>query len=127
MANFSKLLLSASTGGRNIPINITGFNQLTTGNLLHSGVFATTSFDEIYLYASNQNLTDSILFIQWVGNNIPLVSGDNFMTVVPAQNGRVLVCDGKLANSGTQIFGLVSGANPNSGGLYIDGYVNRIV
>ena len=126
MANFSKQFLSASVNGRGISLGLlTGSNPLVTGTILHTTPAGTTSTDEIFLYAVNNSISDCILITQWGGN--PLTSGDAFFTQVPAQNGRVLVADGRILNNGLIVYGLISGVSPlSASGVCVDGFVNRL-
>lgn len=117
MPNFSKILLSQSINGRSIPVTVTGFVPLATGNLLHSGVAGTVGLDEIWLYANNNySGTNVIVTVQW-GN-----SGDYFSTQVPFNNGRILLADGRLINNALNIYAVASFTGCN-----IDGFVNRII
>ena len=126
MATFSKQFLSASVNGRGIPLGlITGSNPLVTGSILHATPAGTASTDEIFLYAVNNSVSDCILITQFGGN--PLTSGDAFFTQIPAQNGRVLITDGRILNNGLIVYGLVSGSSPlGASGVCVDGYANRI-
>ena len=49
MATFSRVLLSGGTSGAPIPVAATA----TPGTLVHTAVAGATSFDEVYLWASN--------------------------------------------------------------------------
>ena len=117
---FSKLLLNGSVSGKQISVPVTG--AFPTGNfsgiLVHSGAGSPTSLDEVYIYAAN-NLSgiDSTILLTWGG----LQSGDYMFFPVPAQNGRVLLTDGKLISSGLSIT-----AWSNQSGTILDGFVNRI-
>lgn len=115
MAIFSKLLLSASINGKQI--SITGNNEATS-TPIHTGVAGSSSLDEVYIYASNNNTGDSTFTLAWGG----ISSQDLVIFSLPSKMGRILLADGKLINNSLVINGW-----SNVTGVNIDGYINRIV
>ena len=115
MATYSKLLLSGSISGQPIPINAI---SSSTANPLHTSVVGSSSFDEIYIYATNTSAFSTTLTICWGGtgsfNQLPIGVG--------ASSGRVCICDGMLLNGGLTVYAYAS----VSGSILIDGFVNRI-
>jgi hypothetical protein len=115
MATYSKLLLSGSISGQPIPINAI---SSSTANPLHTSIVGSSSFDEIYIYATNTSVFSIPLTICWGGtgslNQLPITIG--------ALLGRVCICDGMLLNGGLTAYAYAS----VSGSILIDGFVNRI-
>lgn len=123
MANFSKQFLSQSVNGASIPITLTGILPSISGTLVHTAVAGTASMDEIYLYFSNSAISDGIVITTFGA----VTTGNSFYTVVPAQGGRVLSCDGRLLQNSLPVSCLASGANSiASSGISVDGFINRL-
>lgn len=112
---FSKLLLSGSAYGQPIPINTTASSVATP---IHTAVESSASFDEIYVYASNFALSNTLLTICWgdTGSNNQVIS------TIPSQTGRSLICDGMLLNNGLTVYAFAS----TTASILIDGFINRI-
>ncbi len=113
---YTKVLLSGSTQGKQI--KVTGTN-IAGADTIHTAVAGVASLDEIWLYAYNHNTTAILLTILWGGTGDP----DNKIAVsVPAQSGRILVCDGMLLQNSLVVKAYAGSANL----VMIDGFVNRI-
>lgn len=120
MATFSKILLSNSVSGRQIPVQYTGVfpSGGITGSLIHQAGGTSTSLDEIYIYAQNaRSGVDATILLMW-GNT---QSGDMMFAPVPSQNGRVLLTDGKILMSGLSVT-----AFSNLSGVSCDGFAHRL-
>lgn len=115
MANYSKVLLSASTNGKQIAI--TG-NGTATANTIHTAIAGTAALDEVFVYVHNPAVSDTNFTIQWGGS----APEDSVITSVTGKAGRLLVVDGKLLQNGLVISGYTA-----AGTVYVDGFVNRIV
>ena len=117
MATYTRLLLSGSTNGRQIPVAATA----TAGTLIHTAVTGTTSFDEIYLWVSNVTATERTLVIEWGGVTNP---GDHLVSAlpIPANCPRFNICTGEVLNNGLIVRAFASVTNA----LNMGGYVNRI-
>jgi hypothetical protein len=119
MATFTKLHLSGSTGGRPIKVAQTA----TAGTLIHATVDASTTLDEIWLYANNTDTTDRKLTIEYGGVTSP---DDLIEITIPAESGLVLIVPGLiLSGTGTEprnVRAFAATANV----INITGYVNRI-
>ena len=113
----TKNLLSGSTNGKQIIISATTSGSATQ---IHTGVSGTTSFDEVYLYATNTTTSSAIVNILWGGTVEP---NDLCRLAIPNQSGRVLIADGKLINNGL----VISAYAPTASIITVDGFVNRIV
>ena len=115
MATYTKKLLSGSTNGLQIKVA----QNASPGTTIHVAVAGTASLDEIWLWAYNDGPNTQLLTIQWGGTTSP----DNNMSVtVPAQAGRLLICDGILLQNGLTVRAFASAVNQ----VMIDGYVNNI-
>ncbi len=113
---FSKGILSESVDGRQILVSATG----STGTTLHSAIAGTgfNNLDEIYIYAANNDSTDTDLTIQWGGTG----PAHSSTLSVPALSGFVLVVPGFVLQNG----GVISAYASTSDKIVVNGYVNRI-
>lgn len=117
MAVYSRLLLSGSTNGREIPVAAVA----TPGTLIHTAVAGTTSFDEIYAWASNVTAASATLTVEWGGVLDP---GDHMVKAytIPANSPPIPIATGQVLNNG-----LVMRAFSGTGSaINIGGFVNRI-
>jgi hypothetical protein len=117
MATYSRILLSGSTNGRPIPVAATA----TPGTLLHTSVAGTTSFDELYLWASNVTGAAATLTIEWGGVTDP---GDHLTKSVsiPANSPPIPIATGQVLNN-SLVCRAFSGT---ASAINVVGYVNRI-
>lgn len=117
MATFSRVLLSGSTSGAPIPVAATA----TPGTLLHTAVTGATSFDEVYLWASNVTNATATLTIEWGGVADP---GSHITKAldIPAKSGPTLIVAGESINGGLAIRAFSGTASA----INITGHVNRI-
>lgn len=94
MATFSRLLLSGSTNGREIPVAATA----TPGTAIHTAVSGTTSFDEVYLWASNVTGAAATLTVEWGGVTDP---GDHACKSlsIPANSPPIPIMTGQVLNT----------------------------
>ena len=112
MATYTKVLLSASTDGRPIPIAAT----VSPGTLIHTA--HATAIDEIYLFAANWSGTDIEVIVEFGGTADP---GDKHKTILPAGAGLVTIgIGGPLTNS------LLVRAYASTGIWNVVDWVNRI-
>lgn len=117
MATYSRVLLSGSTNGRAIPVAATA----TAGTLIHTAIAGTSSFDEIYVWASNVTGSAATLTLEWGGVTDP---GDHMVKAVsiPANSPPVAIATGQVLNNS-----LVLRAFSGTGSaINLTGYVNRI-
>jgi hypothetical protein len=117
MSTFSRVLLSGSTNGRNIPVAATA----TPGTLLHTAIAGTTSFDEIYLWAANVTGSAATLTIEWGGVLDP---GDHMVKAysIDANSAPIPIATGICLNNGL----VVRAFSGTASAINITGYVNRI-
>ncbi len=118
MSTYSRLLLSGSTSGRNIPVAATA----TPGTLIHTAVAGAAAFDELYLWCANVTNAPATLTLEWGGVTDP---GDHMVKsyTIPANSGPYPIAVGQVLNGGLvcRAFSSVASA------LNISGYVNRIL
>jgi hypothetical protein len=119
MATYTKINLSASTGGMPVKVVATA----TAGTTIHTTGTSASVFDEVWLYANNTDTTDRKLTIEYGGTTSP----DNLIEItIPAEAGLVLVIPGLLL-AGTGSAGRVVRAFAATANVInITGYVNRI-
>ena len=117
MATYSRILLSGSTNGREIPVATTS----TPGTLIHTAVAGAASFDEVYLWASNVTGSAATLTLEWGGVTDP---GDHMVKSVsiPANSPPIPIATGQVLNNSLVLRAFSGTANA----INLVGYVNRI-
>jgi len=117
MASYSRVLLSGSTSGRNIPVAATA----TAGTLIHTAVSGSSAFDEVYLWAANVTASPATLTIEWGGVTDP---GDHMVKAfsIPANSPPIPVATGQVLNGGL----VVRAFSGTASAINISGFVNRI-
>ena len=118
MATISKLALSGSTDGR--PIEVAANSG--SGTTIHTGPAVAADFDEIWLWACNNNTSVEVLTLQWGGTT----DSDDFLRTAIHPNETVLVAPGWVikGNAGTAL--IVKAISTTANKVSIVGYVNRI-
>lgn len=119
MPTFSKNTLSHSTNGKSIVLAL----STVPGTLLHTTGTSNSITDEVWLYASNCSMYDSILTLYWGSS----ASNDKLMQLnVPAYAGPVITVPGLIltgdGSNGTSVYASVT--SPSS--VNVAGYINRI-
>jgi len=117
MATYSRILLSGSTSGREIPVAATS----TPGTTIHTAISGATGFDEIYLWASNVTTAAATLTIEWGGVTDP---GDHMVKAlsIPANSPPIPIATGQVLNGGL----VVKAFSGTASAINISGFVNRI-
>jgi hypothetical protein len=117
MTTFTRLLLSGSTNGREIPVAATA----TPGTLIHTAVAGVTAFDEIYLWASNVTGSVATLTLEWGGVTDP---GDHMVKAfsIPANSPPIPIATGQTLNNGLAVRAFSGTANA----INLGGHINRI-
>lgn len=118
MATFSKVLLSASTGGRPIVVAATA----TTGTTIHATGTSATTIDEIWLYAMNTDTTDRKLTIEFGA-----AAADSYIEqTITAESGLILVVPGLTLVGTGSAARTVTAFAATANVILLSGYVNRI-
>lgn len=117
MPSYSRVLLSGSTNGREIPVAATA----TPGTLVHTAVAGAAAFDEVYLWASNVTSAAATLTLEWGGVTDP---GDHMVKQlsIPANSPPIPIITGQVLNNGLN----VRAFSGTAGAINVSGYVNRI-
>ena len=116
MAIFTKHPLSASVNGMQIMVTaVTSASAVP----IHTAVAGTSSIDEVWLYAYNDDTSNHSLSILWGGTVEP---NNVIRTTIPFKAGRILCVDGMLLNNGLTVKAYAD----VSGSVVIDGFVNNI-
>jgi len=115
MATFTKDKLSGSTNGKQIAVAATAIGSGTT---IHTAVSGTSSWDEVWLFASNISTSSVALTLGW-GE-----TGDSGLTKIdlPPNQGKILVVAGEIIQNSLVIKAAAGTANV----VNISGFVNRI-
>lgn len=109
-------LLSGSTNGKQIKVTGTNAGAAVT---VHTAVAGTAALDEIWIYAYNDDTAARTVTILFGGTTEP----DNAIRkVLPAKDGRILVCDGMKLQNGLVVKAFADAANV----VMVDGFVNNI-
>lgn len=111
----SKVLLSGSANGQDVPIVATG----TTGTTVHTSVSGESSIDLLTLTASNSSASAVWLYLEW-GNT---TAARNIAQQIPAKTGEYLLCSDKPLQNGL----LVTAYAATTAVLNVGGSVNRVV
>lgn len=116
MANFSRILLSGSTSGREIPV----VAIVTPGTTLHTAVAGVAAYDEVYLWASNITASAATLTVEWGGVGV----GNQLVNTysIPANSAPTAIASGQVLNGGLAVAAFSGTANA----INVVGYVNRI-
>lgn len=105
---------SGSTNGKQVKVATTA----SPGTLIHTAVAGTTSIDEVWIWATNNDPSAQNLTIEWGGTTSP----DNLTQIsVPAKTGDYLIKAGVRINNGLAIRAFAGKANV----ICISANVNR--
>ena len=123
MSTISKVLLSSSTQGKPIEVDATSTGGAdfpgSTAQPIHTAVSGTTDLDEVWLWASNNSSTQSVLLtIEWGGTADPA----NTIRALINPNETQLVAPGWLLQNSLNIRAFASVTNT----ITIVGYANRM-
>lgn len=116
MADTASYKLSGSTNGRGILV--VAIN--TAGTAIHTATTGEAFFDEIWLWAYNNDSAARVLTIELGGVTSP---GDIISKSIPSKDGLTLVIPGARLNNGVAIAAFASAASQ----ITIFGHVNRII
>lgn len=96
MATLTKIQLSESADGDGI--NVSTASPIDgSDTLIHTAGSGTTHFDEVTLYAYNDDTQDRVLHLKW-GDG-----ADSIKMTIPAQAGLVLIAADLLISDGNTI------------------------
>lgn len=110
----TKLLLSGSTNGKQIKLGATA----TPGTLIHTAIDSTTHFDEVWLWANNEDAADIEVTVEFGGATAP----DNNLTLtIPSKSGLVLIVPGLPLQGGLTVKAFAGTTNK----IVVSGYVLR--
>ena len=111
----TKAKLSASTNGLGILVAATA----TPGTAIHTAVNSTSSYDEVWIYATNTTTTAKKLTIEFGGT----AAANQIEYTIPAESGMHLIIPGLLLNNLKPIAAFAETTNV----INIHGFVNAIV
>ena len=120
MATYSKQILSSSTDGRALKVVATAIGSTPT--LIHTGSSASTTFDEVWIYAQNNHTSDVALRIGFGGVTDP---DDIIEYTVKTKGGLYLVIPGLILKGNATPL-TVKAAAGTANVISLSGYVNRI-
>jgi hypothetical protein len=119
MASYSKLILSGSTDGKGILVNVTE----TTGIVIHTCSTDSGQLDEIWLYAYNGHTLNVTLTVEFGGVTVP---NNVIVCTIPTKAGLYLVVPGLILKGNATPL-IVAAFASTTNVISITGWVNRIV
>lgn len=119
MATYARAHLSGSTDGK--PINL-GNTATPSGNLVHTAVSGTSSFDEIYLWVVNTS--GSAADFHLAIDDGSLGDADRFSKdlSIPANSAPIPILTGQVLNNAA----VLEAWSDTASVLNVFGYINRI-
>ena len=118
MATISKVKLSGSTDGR--PVIVAASSS--AGTTIHTGDGTATTYDEIWLWATNFNTSTETLVLEWGGT-----SASDVMITTINPNETVLIAPGWVIKGHASTALIVKAYSTTANKVNITGYVNQIV
>lgn len=115
MANYTSVLLSASTDGRPITVGATSV-------ALHTAGTASGTHDEIHLFAANGATHDSVLFVNIGATTV----GRQVVFTVPTKDGAYTILPGVRITSSLALTAYTGTTSSSTGVVIAWGHVNRI-
>ncbi len=112
---YTKQKLSGSTNGRQIKIAATS----TPGTTIHTTPAGTTSWDEIWLWATNSSTLPVKLTIEFGGTTSP---DDTIELVIPPEQGLLPILPGLILQNSL----VVTAFAATTAVINLSGFVNRI-
>lgn len=116
MATYSKRILSGSANGKQIKVTGTA---TASSVLIHKAVAGSSSVDEVWVYATNNQVAAVDLTIEWGEVTVP---DGNIQVSIPGLSGLFLVIPGLVIQAELDVRAFASVANV----VCLSGYVNRI-
>jgi hypothetical protein len=118
MGTISKLILSGSAQGRPIQITATG----STGTTIHTTATASTTVDEVWLYATNNDVVQRNLTVEYGATG----SASEISVGVPAKSGLSIVLAGTVLTGNGSTGSTITAYASATASISLIGYVNRI-
>ena len=115
MSTFTKVALTGAANG--LPIKVVA--TASAGTTIHTAIAGTSSFDEIWLWATNTSASDVVLTIQYGGTTSP--DNDNLFTVT-SKDGLKVIVPGLILQNTLVVKAYAATTNV----IQIYGFVNRI-
>jgi hypothetical protein len=125
MATFAKKAFFTGAGptettGRGIEVESA---SIGSGTEIHVGSTTTTTYDEVWIYASNTSASAIELTIGFGGTTSP---DDLILQSIPGKAGLVLVVPGLILRGQATALKVLAAAVGAPGEITLFGYVNRI-
>lgn len=123
MATFNKLALCPSgTEGTGAGILVVGTGSGSSATPVHTGSTTTTTYDELWLYASNTSTTDNKLTIEYGGTT----AGFTIVQTISGQSGLILIVPGLIIKGAASPVEVKAWSTTTGSVVNIFGYINRI-
>ena len=115
MSTFTKVALTGAANG--LPIKVVA--TASAGTTIHTAIAGTSSFDEIWLWATNTTASDILMTMQWGGTTSP---DDDILYTVTARDGLKAIAPGLILQNSLVVKVYAAASNV----IQIYGFVNRI-
>ena len=115
----TKGLLSGTSADDGLAYAVT-----TSVTTVHTGPTATTSIDEIWIYATNASAADAVLHIGW-GANPDTLDDNRIKVTIPTKAGYKLVIPGLILKGNATALTVQCKASATNA-INLTGYVNHI-
>ena len=123
MATYTKVKLSASDDGLGIPVSVMGNAPNLDKTDIHEPPNGTTSWDEVWIWATNYSASDKELTIYYGGQTFQnTFAAFSIVQTISSQSGLKLVVPGVVVQDEHLIEAIASANNA----VVLYGYVNRI-
>ena len=100
------------------------YDVTTSVTTVHTGPTATTSYDEIWIYATNPSAADAVLHIGW-GANPDTLDDNRIKLTIPTKTGYKLVIPGLILKGNASALTVECKASANNS-INLTGYVTHI-
>ena len=118
MATFTKGLLSGTSADDGQAFEVT-----TSHTTVHPGPTATTSYDEVWIYATNAHTADIEIYIGWGASGG--TAANQIRLTIAAKTGYKLVIPGLILKGNASPL-IVTGYAGTGNKVNLTGYVNHI-
>ena len=115
MSTFTKVALTGAANG--LPIKVVA--TASAGTTIHTAIAGTSSFDEIWLWATNTTASDILMTMQWGGTTSP---DDDILYTVTTRDGLKAIAPGLILQNSLVVKVYAAASNV----IQIYGFVNRI-
>lgn len=119
MGSISKLILTGSNQGRPILVTASG----STGTTIHTTLSSSTTVDEIWIYATNNDSSQRNLTVEYGTTG----ASSEISVGIPSKSGLSIVLAGTILTGTGSDVSVIRAYSDVSDKISLIGYVNRII